>query len=213
MYSRSRGFTLVELMVIVVLLAVMVAFAVPSFVGLIKGNSMASARNDLQKSLDYARAMAMTNKAGAQVCVADGVITISQADKAERFIARERTGSNNVKIVEYGYKYEWAVVSKLSSSEYKTIGSNGLESGCVVFANNGTIPALAKRKPPPLGQDGKCSTSGGGSSFVYTDGFFGKSEGAASPEWQIIFNSAGQYTVKPKGADLTGEESWDTFGC
>ncbi|MCT9629157.1 Tfp pilus assembly protein FimT/FimU [Pseudomonas aeruginosa] len=139
-------------MVIVVLLAVMVAFAVPSFVGLIKGNSMASARNDLQKSLDYARAMAMTNKAGAQVCVADGVITISQADKAERFIARERTGSNNVKIVEYGYKYEWAVVSKLSSSEYKTIGSNGLESGCVVFANNGTIPALAKRKTPLWGR-------------------------------------------------------------
>ncbi|MDO7895010.1 prepilin-type N-terminal cleavage/methylation domain-containing protein, partial [Pseudomonas aeruginosa] len=53
MYSRSRGFTLVELMVIVVLLGVMVAFAIPSFVNLIKGNSMASARNDLQKSLDY----------------------------------------------------------------------------------------------------------------------------------------------------------------
>ncbi|WP_369700437.1 type IV pilin protein, partial [Pseudomonas aeruginosa] len=32
MYSRSRGFTLVELMVIVVLLGVMVAFAIPSFV-------------------------------------------------------------------------------------------------------------------------------------------------------------------------------------
>ncbi|PNG62004.1 pilus assembly FimT family protein, partial [Vibrio vulnificus] len=68
-------FTLVELMVIVVLLGVMVAFAIPSFVNLIKGNSTASARNDLQKSLDYARAMAMTNKAGAQVCVADGTIT------------------------------------------------------------------------------------------------------------------------------------------
>ncbi|NPZ82608.1 prepilin-type N-terminal cleavage/methylation domain-containing protein, partial [Pseudomonas aeruginosa] len=39
MYSRSRGFTLVELMVIVVLLGVMVAFAIPSFVNLIKGNS------------------------------------------------------------------------------------------------------------------------------------------------------------------------------
>ncbi|WP_425313847.1 type IV pilin protein, partial [Pseudomonas aeruginosa] len=35
MYSRSRGFTLVELMVIVVLLGVMVAFAIPSFVNLI----------------------------------------------------------------------------------------------------------------------------------------------------------------------------------
>ncbi|ELY8027131.1 prepilin-type N-terminal cleavage/methylation domain-containing protein [Pseudomonas aeruginosa] len=210
MYSRSRGFTLVELMVIVVLLGVMVAFAIPSFVNLIKGNSMASARNDLQKSLDYARAMAMTNKTGAQVCVADGTITISQADKAERFISRT---SRDDKRVEYGYKYSWAVVSNISAREYKNIGSNGLDSGCVVFANNGTIPVLAKRKAPPLDQDGKCNTSGGGSSFVYENGFFGKSDGATDPEWQIIFNSAGHYTVKPKGGDLTGEESWDTFDC
>ncbi|ETV02802.1 TPA: prepilin-type N-terminal cleavage/methylation domain-containing protein [Pseudomonas aeruginosa] len=210
MYSRSRGFTLVELMVIVVLLGVMVAFAIPSFVNLIKGNSMASARNDLQKSLDYARAMAMTNKTGAQVCVADGTITISQADKAERFISRK---SRDDKRVEYGYKYSWAVVSNISSREYQNIGSSGLDSGCVVFANNGAIPALAKRKTPPMDQDGKCNTGGGGSSFVYESGFFGKSDGATDPEWKIIFNSAGHYTVKPKGADLTGEESWDTFDC
>ncbi|MGV8747135.1 pilus assembly FimT family protein [Pseudomonas aeruginosa] len=210
MYSRSRGFTLVELMVIVVLLGVMVAFAIPSFVNLIKGNSMASARNDLQKSLDYARAMAMTNKTGAQVCVADGTITISNARKAERVIASTSKGGD---LVKYGFKYEWETVSKLSSREYNSIGSSGLDSGCVVFASNGTIPALEKVKKPPIGQDGKCNTSGGLSSFVYTSGFFGKSDGATDPEWQIIFNSAGHYTVKPKGADLTGEESWDTFDC
>ncbi|HBN7642843.1 prepilin-type N-terminal cleavage/methylation domain-containing protein [Pseudomonas aeruginosa] len=213
MYSRSRGFTLVELMVIVVLLGVMVAFAIPSFVNLIKGNSMASARNDLQKSLDYARAMAMTNKTGAQVCVADGTITISNARKAEKII----TGGSGDS-VQYGFKYDWEVASKLSSKEYKVIGSNGLDSGCVVFAYNGSIPEIAKKAPkspkPPISSEGKCDTSSSPPPYVNKDGFFGRSDGSADPEWELIFNGAGFYVVrKPGEADFTSEQSWDASGC
>lgn len=200
MWARPRGATVapfreglkctlgradlpLSVMVIVVLLGVMVAFAIPSFVNLIKGNSTASARNDLQKSLDYARAMAMTNKTGAQVCVADGTITISNARKAEKIITGGSGGS-----VQYGFKYDWEVASKLSSKEYKAIGSNGLDSGCVVFAYNGSIPEIAKKAPkspkPPLSSEGKCDTSSSPPPYVNKDGFFGRSDGSADPEWE-----------------------------
>ncbi|MBN0301172.1 prepilin-type cleavage/methylation domain-containing protein, partial [Pseudomonas aeruginosa] len=160
-------------------------------------------RNDLQKSLDYARAMAMTNKTGAQVCVADGTITISNARKAEKIITGGSGGS-----VQYGFKYDWEVASKLSSKEYKAIGSNGLDSGCVVFAYNGSIPEIAKKAPkspkPPLSSEGKCDTSSSPPPYVNKDGFFGRSDGSADPEWELIFNGAGFYVVrKPGGADFT----------
>jgi type IV fimbrial biogenesis protein FimU len=74
----TAGFTLVEMMVVVALLAIMASIAMPSFARLIAANSVEAAGNELYGLLQYARAEAVAR--GQRVTVsADSSDTWSQA--------------------------------------------------------------------------------------------------------------------------------------
>lgn len=69
----SRGFTMVELLVTVALIAIVVALAYPSFVSVINNNRLAGATNDLIGDLQYARSEAIRRNTRVSVCAsADG---------------------------------------------------------------------------------------------------------------------------------------------
>lgn len=55
----SRGFTLVELLVTLVVLAIVLGFAVPSFQNMVESNRVTSTTNSLVGLLNYARTEAM----------------------------------------------------------------------------------------------------------------------------------------------------------
>jgi len=58
-YARTTaGFTLIELIITVLVLAIMLAFAVPNWVPFIQGNRLAAAQSDFMSSLAYARSEA-----------------------------------------------------------------------------------------------------------------------------------------------------------
>lgn len=57
--SRARGFTLIELVVTLVVIAVTAAVALPSFTGLIRSNRVTSQTNELMASLALARTEAI----------------------------------------------------------------------------------------------------------------------------------------------------------
>ena len=65
---RDRGFTLVELMITLAVLAVMSAIAFPSFQGVMRSNRVATATNSMLASLSLARSEAIKNAHGAGVC-------------------------------------------------------------------------------------------------------------------------------------------------
>ena len=65
---RSRGFTLVELMIVLAVLAVMAAIAFPSFQGTLRSNRVATTTNSMLGSLSLARSEAIKNSHGAGVC-------------------------------------------------------------------------------------------------------------------------------------------------
>lgn len=65
---RSKGFTLVELMVTIAVLAVLVAIAFPSFRGVMRNNQVASANNEVLGLFSLARSEGLRNNRGAGVC-------------------------------------------------------------------------------------------------------------------------------------------------
>jgi type IV fimbrial biogenesis protein FimT len=64
----ANGFTLVELMVTVAIVAILLAIALPSFQGSFRSNRVATATNELLASLSLARSEAIRNTRGAAVC-------------------------------------------------------------------------------------------------------------------------------------------------
>ena len=65
---RPNGFTLVELMVALIVLAVLATIAFPSFQSTIRSNRVVSAHNELIGLLNLARSDAIRNNRGGGVC-------------------------------------------------------------------------------------------------------------------------------------------------
>jgi len=67
---RGAGFSLVELMVTIAVLAILLAIGIPSFASLIAANRLTSATNELVASLQTARTEAIRRNARITVCPA-----------------------------------------------------------------------------------------------------------------------------------------------
>ncbi|HEY5971110.1 MAG TPA: GspH/FimT family pseudopilin [Pseudoxanthomonas sp.] len=65
---QISGFTLVELMVVLAVLAILVAVAFPNFQGLIRSNRVTTASNEMLASLSLARTEGIRGTRGAGVC-------------------------------------------------------------------------------------------------------------------------------------------------
>ncbi|KGU54507.1 pre-pilin like leader sequence [Xanthomonas phaseoli pv. phaseoli] len=67
-FRRSAGFTLVELMITIVVLAILLTIAFPSFRGTLRSNRVASSANETLGLLSVARSEAIRNRRGGGVC-------------------------------------------------------------------------------------------------------------------------------------------------
>jgi len=98
---RSNGFTLIELMVTIAVLAILAVIAFPSFQGVLRSNRAATTTNELMASLALARSEALKNTRGAGVCASsdgtscngdtwgDGWMVWSDADGSGSFDSGE----------------------------------------------------------------------------------------------------------------------------
>jgi len=68
MKKRNRGFTLLELMVVIVLAAILFGLGIPNFRNAIRNSRMTSLANDLVAALHTARSEAVKRRAVAVVC-------------------------------------------------------------------------------------------------------------------------------------------------
>lgn len=73
----QQGFTLIELMVTIALLAILLALATPSFTSIINSNRLASHANELVASLQTARMEAVRRNTRTVVCRSDNGTTCS----------------------------------------------------------------------------------------------------------------------------------------
>lgn len=67
-FRRSGGFTVIELMVVVAVMAILITIALPSFSDTMRTNRVASASNLMMATLAYARSESIRSKTTATVC-------------------------------------------------------------------------------------------------------------------------------------------------
>jgi type IV fimbrial biogenesis protein FimT len=70
----KRGFTLVELMITLVVAAILLTLAVPSFLNLIVSNRLVAAAHGVVSAIDAARATAINHNASTQFCSDDNAL-------------------------------------------------------------------------------------------------------------------------------------------
>lgn len=79
---KSRGFTLVELLITIAVAAILLSIAYPSFTTVIRNNRLATTNNELLASVSLARMEAMRSRLGGGICTANEDAT-GCADSAE----------------------------------------------------------------------------------------------------------------------------------
>lgn len=85
---RTRGFTLVELMVVIAMIAILASLAAPSWRELLARNAIRSAVNDLGASLQYARSEAVRLNSPITVCASNDAINCANTGFENGWIVR-----------------------------------------------------------------------------------------------------------------------------
>jgi len=69
--TRTRGFTLIEMMVAVTVLAILLSIGIPTFSDVIRNNRTAATTNDLVGALNLARSEAMKRGSPVSICASN----------------------------------------------------------------------------------------------------------------------------------------------
>ena len=86
--SKSRGFTLIELMIALVIGTILVMLAAPSFKKAISSNLVVTQANNLISSINFARSEAVKRRSNVTVCASTNQTTCGGTDWTTGWIVR-----------------------------------------------------------------------------------------------------------------------------
>lgn len=95
-FRRNTGFTLVELMITVAVLAVMLTIGFPSFQSVLRSNRIATATNEMIASMSLARSEAIKNTHGAGVCASTAGADCDGASWGDGWLVWDDTNGDGV---------------------------------------------------------------------------------------------------------------------
>lgn len=93
--TAQKGFTLVELSVVLALVAIFATIAVPSFVNTIRDNQLQAQAEEFNALLQYARSESVIRRRAVNVAINDGVLDVRAGGQSLRTIT---VGSNVIDV-------------------------------------------------------------------------------------------------------------------
>lgn len=134
---RRRGFTLVELLVVLAVAAILLTMAVPGYAFLANASRLAAATNDLMTAVQLARSEAIKRGVRVTVCKSGGSVTAcdAAADWQSGWLVFVDTGAQGV--VDGGDAVLWVRASSepqieidtTNFSDYISYRANGVSQG------------------------------------------------------------------------------------
>lgn len=158
--SSQRGFTLVELMIIVTLLGIFAAIAVPSFSRLIENNRVQAANNELVSLLQYARAYAVQNRTSVRACLQNGTVSVKKScDDTDAL--RRMSIPDDVQIAssEDEVRFRRNGSAEQATTYTTCRGGDAANGFTVTVAAAGSIRAFARGRSGPDNAMTECSLS------------------------------------------------------
>ena len=110
--SRAAGFSVFELMIVLLLIAILLALATPSFREFSRSNQVTATNNDLVTALNLARSEALRRSTGVTVCSsADGTSCGSAGDWKSGWIVFEDAAATGVIASDDKVVQKWSATS------------------------------------------------------------------------------------------------------
>jgi type IV fimbrial biogenesis protein FimT len=94
---RCRGFTLIELAIVLAIASILLGSAIPSFIGLVRSSRLTASTNDLLGSILLARAEAVKHRSRVALCKStDGVSCAATGGWEQGWIVFHDTNNNGL---------------------------------------------------------------------------------------------------------------------
>jgi len=166
--KTSRGYTVIELMIVVTVTAILLAVAVPNFRTTLKNNRLTTSANSLASALQLARTEAITRKTEVSVCGCDTSQDppICSAGEYEKGWAVFVTNDDQHDVCEGEVIRIWGALPKdleihapgLTGILYNPSGQTDLDSGDTRFILNSEGCTLESAREVRISKTGRVST-------------------------------------------------------
>lgn len=156
----QQGFTLYELMITVVIIAVIVAYGVPNFGDFIKNNRMTSTANDLHAAFQMARSEAARAKTNITICASLNESTCGGTwDQGYIVFVDEdgdlqRAGATETVLRSHSAAADGVILAVANNASYFSYASTGLGRGDVAGNPSVTQVVMCDERGNVIGPGG-----------------------------------------------------------